>query len=173
MMSRAVHISLFAAVALVALAAGFFLNPVTKPAEADVEAVFEARLPAIGGNLQPLGQWRGRVLVVNFWATWCPPCLEEIPEFVRLQARLQAKGLQFVGIAIDDVDKVRAFAQAHGINYPILVGDLQAMELARLAGNTRGGLPYTLVIDRQGRVGSQHYGGLTEATLAPIIEPLL
>jgi peroxiredoxin len=171
--SRAVQAGLFVAVALIALAAGFFLNPVTRPAKADAAAILAARLPDLAGVVQPLGQWRGKVVIVNFWATWCPPCLEEIPEFVRMQSRLEYRGLQFVGIAIDNVDKVRAFALEHQINYPLLVGDMQAMDLAKLAGNARGGLPYTVVIDRQGRVRSQHYGGLTEAALVPIVDELL
>ena len=172
-MNRAVQILLFAAVAAIALAAGFYLNPSPRPAKADVQAIFDARLPDLSGRMQSVAQWRGKVIVVNFWATWCPPCLEEIPEFVRMQSRLEARGLTFVGIAIDDLDKVRAFAGIHRINYPILVGDLEAMHLSELAGNARGGLPYTLVIDRGGQVRSQHYGGMTEANLTPVLEPLL
>lgn len=172
-MSRAVQITLFAAVAAIALAAGFFLNPATRPGKADAAAILDARLPDLTGRLQPIGQWRGKVLVVNFWATWCPPCLEEIPEFVRMQSRYESAGLQFVGIAIDDADKVSAFVAAHRVNYPVLVGNIDAIELSRQAGNSRGGLPYTLVIDRGGRVRSQTAGGLREATLVPIIEPLL
>lgn len=172
-MNRAVQIGLFVAVAALALTAGFYLNPVTRPAKADAAAILDASLSDLVGNMQAIGQWRGKVLLVNFWATWCPPCLEEIPEFVRLQSRFDTRGLTIVGIAVDDIDKVRAFAQAHRINYPILVGNLEAMELSNLAGNVRGGLPYTLVIDRAGQVRSQHYGGLSEAILTPIIEPLL
>lgn len=172
-MNRPVQILLFASVAVFALAAGFFLNPVTRLAKADVTALLDARLPDMAGDIKQVGQWRGKVLVVNFWATWCPPCLEEIPEFVRMQSRLEAKGLRFIGIAIDNADKVRAFAKAHRINYPILVGDYDAMKLSTLAGNARGGLPYTLVIDRDGRVRSQHYGGLTETRLLTVVEPLL
>ena len=172
-MKRALQIGLFVAVAALALAAGFYLNPVTRTAKADAAAVLDARLPDMAGNMQAIGQWRGRVLVVNFWATWCPPCLEEIPEFVRMQSQFDARGLTFIGIAIDDVAKVRAFAEAYRINYPILVGNLEAMELSSVAGNARGGLPYTLVIDRSGQVRSQHYGGLSEAVLTPSVEPLL
>jgi thiol-disulfide isomerase/thioredoxin len=171
--NRAVQIVLFIAVASLALAAGFFLNPVTRPGNADAEAILNARLPDLAGRVQPIGQWRGKVLVVNFWATWCPPCLEEIPEFVHMQSRHGAEGLQFVGIAIDEVAKVRAFSKAHSVNYPILVGMVEGMDLSKIAGNTRGGLPYTVVIDRAGQVRSQTSGGLREATLEPIVEPLL
>ena len=75
-------------------------------------------MPDVEGREQALGQWQGKVLVVNFWATWCAPCREEMPEFVRAQAELGGKGLQFVGIAVDQADKVRQFAQEIGINYP-------------------------------------------------------
>ncbi len=168
-MKRPAQLALFAVVAALSLAAGFMLSPGLRPGPVDVSAVFAARLPDLSGQPQPIEQWRGKVLVVNFWATWCPPCLEEIPEFVRMQARLGDQGLQFVGIAIDRPDSVAAFARSHRINYPILLGDLAAMHLAKAAGNERGGLPFTLVIDRDGAVLSQHYGGLTEDALLPIV----
>ena len=111
--------------------------------------------------------------MVNFWATWCAPCREEIPGFVRLQKRYGQRGLQFVGIAIDQPDKVADFAREFGINYPLLMGGLETMELLRQAGNRAGVLPYTLVIDREGRVVSREPGGLKEARLDGLITPLL
>ena len=87
---------------------------------------------------------RGRVLVVNFWATWCAPCREEIPGFVRLQERYGPRGLQFVGIAFDQPDKVAEFGREFRVNYPLLLGGLDTMELLRDAGNRAGVLPYGL-----------------------------
>ena len=131
------------------------------------------RLPDLKGQDQALSQWRGQVLVVNFWATWCVPCREEIPGFVRLQARYGARGLKFVGIAIDDVAKVGDFVREFGINYPVLAGSLETLELMRHAGNRAGVLPYTLVIDRKGNLVAREPGGLKEARLESLIQPLI
>ena len=81
--------------------------------------------------------------------------------------------MQFIGIAIDEPEKVRMFAQKNAINYPIMIGQLDAIELSKSAGNKAGGLPYTIVLDRSGRVVSQHYGGLNEEILQPIFDDLL
>ena len=177
-MTRARTLSLFAAVAVAAAAAGagyhwWWKNGPDGPG-AVAERVYAARLPDLKGAPQALEQWRGRVLVVNFWATWCAPCREEIPGFVRLQARHGARGLQFVGIAIDQPDKVAQFAREFQINYPLLIaGGLETMELLRQTGNRAGVLPYTLVLDREGRVVSREPGGLKEPRLEGLIQPLL
>jgi thiol-disulfide isomerase/thioredoxin len=172
-MNRAVQVLLFVAVMLVAGVGGYWLSGPPRPGVVDVGPVLAATLPDLSGAPQTIGNWRGKVLVVNFWATWCPPCLEEIPQFVRMQERLGGQGLQFIGIAIDEPEKVRMFAQKNAINYPIMIGQLDAIELSKSAGNKAGGLPYTIVLDRSGRVVSQHYGGLNEEILQPIFDDLL
>jgi len=175
--TRARTYALLAAVAVVSAAAGAAYHLWSKGSPdgsgAVAERVYAARLPDLEGTPQPLEQWRGRVLVVNFWATWCAPCREEIPGFVRLQARHGTRGLQFVGIAIDQPDKVAEFAREFGINYPLLVGQLDTLELLRQAGNRAGVLPYTLVLDRRGQVVSREPGGLKEARLEGLIQLLL
>ena len=138
-----------------------------------VERVLGARVADVKGGTQNLEQWRGQVLVVNYWATWCTPCREEIPGFVRLQERYGSRGLQFVGIAIDQPDKVAEFAIEFPINYPLLLGGLETIELLRQAGNRAGVLPYTLVIDRKGNLVSREHGGLKEAKLERTLLPLL
>jgi len=153
--------------------AGYLLSAPNRFGEVDASRVLAATLPDLSGAPRTIGSWKGKVLVINFWATWCAPCLEEIPHFVRLQRQLGEQGLQFVGIAIDEPDKVAAYARRNAMNYPIMVGQFDAIELSKTAGNKAGGLPYTLVLDRSGRVISQHYGGLTEQTLKPIIAELL
>ena len=136
------------------------------------KAVLAARLADPQGAERTVGEWRGRVLVVNFWATWCAPCREEIPVFVRMQERYGSRGLQFIGIAIDQPDKVASFAREFGINYPLLLGSLETMQLVRMAGNRAGVLPYTLVLDRAGNLVSRELGGLKEARLDSLIRPL-
>jgi thiol-disulfide isomerase/thioredoxin len=172
-MIRALQVSLFVGITLLAGIAGYHLSVPDRASDVDASAVLATTLPDIQGVPQSISRWKGKVLVVNFWATWCPPCLEEIPVFVRLQQQMGAQGLQFVGVAIDERDKVVDFANRNGINYPIMIGQLDAIELSKTAGNERGGLPYTLVLDRSGQVVSQHYGALTEQELAPIIAELL
>jgi len=175
-------LALFAAVAIAAAAGGAAYHWWSRSSGADdraqdakaaIEQVYASRLADLKGSVQPLAQWRGQVLVVNFWATWCAPCREEIPGFVRLQKRYGARGLTFVGIAIDQPDKVAAFAREFQINYPLLVGGLETLELLRQVGNRAGVLPYTLVIDRGGNLVTREPGGLKEAKLESILRPLL
>ena len=115
-------------------------------------------LPDAGGKPQPMAQWKGKVLVVNFWATWCAPCREEMPEFVRAQSEFGDKGLQFVGIAADSADKVTQFAQEIHLNYPALIGGFGSIELSRTLGNSVMALPFTVVIDRSGQRGAHATG---------------
>ncbi|MCC7487638.1 MAG: TlpA family protein disulfide reductase [Burkholderiales bacterium] len=140
---------------------------------AALQALLAARMPSLDGGTRALEHWRGQVLVVNFWATWCAPCRKEIPEFVRVQARHGGRGLQLVGIAIDQPQAVRAFASEFGINYPLLIGGLDTMALMREAGNRASVLPFTMVLDRRGNVAKRHAGTLDEAQVERIIKPLL
>ena len=119
-----------------------------------------AALPDLAGQSQPLSQWKGRILVVNFWATWCAPCREEIPALIEVQNSLGPKGLQIVGIAIDQAERVKPYAAEMRINYPILIGELDAMDLAQQAGNQLGGLPFTVILDRSGKPVRTELGGL-------------
>jgi thiol-disulfide isomerase/thioredoxin len=181
--SRARSLALIVVIAVASAAggAGYFLwqrgadTRTERPLgpKAVAERVYAARLTDLKGAPQSIGQWRGQVLVINFWATWCAPCREEIPGFVSLQERYGARGLTFVGIALDQPDKIAEFAREFRINYPLLVGGLDTMELLREAGNRVGVLPYTLVIDRAGKLVSRQPGGLKEALLEGIVVPLL
>ena len=154
-----------------------FLNPPEPlrgaPEEVRLAEVWAGRLPDLAGRIQDLSQWQGKVLVLNFWAPWCPPCRAEIPGFVRLQARHGGAGLQFVGIALDDPDRVAAFADQTGINYPLLLGGDEGHALAAASGNRLGGLPYTVVFDRRGNAVATLTGGVTEARLEALLKPLL
>ena len=175
-MTRSTRWFLFAAVALLALAGGYFAQLWLEPdaPQQDAGAVLLAtRLNDPTGAPQPMAQWQGKVLVVNFWATWCPPCLQEIPEFIRLQQRYGEKGVQFVGIAIDSTEQVVAFMAQHGMNYPVLMAEREGLDLVRAAGNRLGGLPFTVVIDRQGKAAHVELGVLDEKRLAPMLERLL
>jgi thiol-disulfide isomerase/thioredoxin len=179
-MTRAVQIAIVVAAAAAALAAGSLLRlgsqdqaDSTIPAASAAAGLMAARLPDTEGRTRALEQWRGKVLVVNFWATWCTPCREEIPAFIKVQDKWGTRGLQIIGIAIDDNDKVRPYAAELKINYPILVAGLDGIELARQAGNRLGGLPFTVVFDRQGGAVHSQLGGVTQQKLEALIQPLL
>jgi thiol-disulfide isomerase/thioredoxin len=164
----------FAAAGLAALVLGWFAGHRTSgDAPATAETLFAVALPDADGREQALGQWRGKVLVVNFWATWCAPCREEMPHFVKAQSDRGDRGLQFVGIAVDDVAKARAFADEIGVNYPTLIGGFGAMELSKVYGNRAMALPFTIVVDRNGAITHTQLGPLSPARLREVTEPLL
>jgi thiol-disulfide isomerase/thioredoxin len=128
--------------------------------------------PDLAGTSQPLSQWRGKVVAVNFWATWCPPCREEIPELVRIQQSLGPSGVQIVGVAVDEKAKVAAFAEKAGINFPTLLLEYGGIELSRRTGNRAGGLPYTVVLDRQGRIAHVELGAIRIAAFEGLLKSL-
>ena len=130
-------------------------------------------LPDLENKIQRLSQWRGKVMVVNLWATWCAPCREEIPMFVKMQQKYGAQGLQFVGISIDQADKTAEFSRNFGINYPSLIGTFDTVEISHQAGNTRRVLPFTIIFDRKGRIVATKLGGLTQEKLEAVVNPLL
>jgi len=134
-----------------------------------VQEVLALTLPDLGGQRQSIAQWRGKILVVNYWASWCAPCVEEIPAFSRLQRQYAAQGVQFVGIGIDNVENMQAFVKATPISYPLLVADPAA---SQMPGLQIKGLPYTLVIGPDGRVQGSRLGRLDESRLNSILQRL-
>jgi thiol-disulfide isomerase/thioredoxin len=122
-------------------------NAVVEP---QPESFFAAKLPDLQGNEQAMAQWRGQPLVINFWATWCPPCVKEIPDLNRLAAKHQ--NAQFVGVAIDTADNVAQFIQKIPLEYPLVLAGHQGIELVRALGNSAGGLPFTVLIRADGTV---------------------
>ncbi len=171
---------LIAGIGGAAAAAGYFANAWRIGAlgpgaeEGDVAAaILGSTLNNLEGTPQTLAGLRGKVLVINYWATWCAPCREEIPLFVRLQQEYAAKNVQFVGIAVDQAEKVRDFAKEFNVGYPLLIAGLDAVELSRKAGNKAGVLPYTLILDRSGKIAASLVGGITEARMRAQLDPLL
>jgi thiol-disulfide isomerase/thioredoxin len=158
--------------AILALAAGISLALFDR-APTDASALLALSLPDSAGRPQPLTQWQGKVLVVNFWATWCGPCREEMPDLVRAQKEYGAKGLQVVGIAADTADKVQQFAKEIELNYPALIGGYAAIDLSKDLGNNLVALPFTLILDRQGKVAYRHLGPVKPDKLRDVIAGLL
>ena len=163
-------------VAAVAIGAGAWFGRdamVDRSAEGKAaSALLGVTLPDPLGREQPLAQWQGKVMIVNFWATWCAPCREEMPMFMRIQQEHGPKGVQFVGIAVDDAEKVRRYAEELKLNYPTLIGGFGAMELSKSMGNSVMALPFTVILDRGGRVAHTQLGPLKEAQVLSILRQL-
>ena len=170
--------SFYALVAVAALAAGTLLWLATRggslPAPASMPpisaptiapaAVYATAFADTAGRPQALGQYQGKVVVLNFWATWCAPCREEMPTFARIQARWKDRGVQVVGVSAEDAAKVARFARDLSIDYPLWVGDA-ASELTRRLGNSTGVLPHSVIFDRSGKVLVEKVGPYTEDEL--------
>lgn len=129
-------------------------NTYTKPVKPLLGAVRpDFSLPDVNGELRHVGEWDGKVVVLNFWATWCRPCLTEIPAFIKLQEKYNDRGLQFVGIALhDSADEISPYIDKAGMNYPSLLGMDAVKEVAKSLGNRFIVLPYTVIIDRDRRI---------------------
>jgi thiol-disulfide isomerase/thioredoxin len=111
--------------------------------------------------------------VCNFWATWCLPCREEIPLLMQVRSRYAANGTEVVGIGIDHAAKIQQFAREFGITYPLLVADASGLDLMRKLGNQAGGLPYTVVVDRNGAIAYRRLGLLRAAELTARLDKMV
>jgi thiol-disulfide isomerase/thioredoxin len=127
---------------------------------AAVSRLLGQTLPDKNGVPQQLSQWRGKALVVNFWATWCAPCVEEMPELNQLQTEVEKKNIQIIGIGIDSAANITSFASKLKIGYPLYVAGMAGTDLSRLFGNQAGGLPFTVLIDAHGQIKKTYLGRL-------------
>jgi len=134
-------------------------------ADLAVETLLTQTLADAAGNNVVLSRYRGRALVVNFWATWCPPCIEEMPELSALASEFAGRGLDVLGIGIDSPDKIRRFAAQWPVSYPLLVAQKTGYELSRQFGNRSLALPFTVVVDRNGRIIERTLGRFQAAEL--------
>jgi thiol-disulfide isomerase/thioredoxin len=119
-----------------------------------------------GGGEIALAEFRGRPLLLNFWATWCVPCVTEMPLLARFHAEHRAAGWQVLGLAVDQEAPVRKFLLDHSIDFPIALADAEGLDLARALGNTAGGLPFSVALGRDGRVRTRKLGALDAQILA-------
>lgn len=176
---------LYMVVALAAVAAGYYLSThFSSPAPPNTPAVFttthsnnlignyrpDFELGNQSGELVTPDDFTGKTLLINFWATWCAPCREEMPMLVELQSQYGDAGLQVLGIALDEVEKVREFVQEFGISYPNLVGMMDVMETNSNYGNTSGALPYSVLVDADGIIRWQYSGALQHDELVEILQ---
>jgi thiol-disulfide isomerase/thioredoxin len=126
---------------------------------------FEAQFKDVNGKIVDLSALRGKTVVVNFWSTWCPPCIEEMPMFNEIHGQWQGKNVAFVGIAADQADNVKAFLKKTPVDYTIVVGGQQSIDLSRTLGNRYDAVPFTLIISPQGNITSRHFGIYTRKDL--------
>jgi thiol-disulfide isomerase/thioredoxin len=132
------------------------------------------RLPAFSlsnleGKSTPIDTWKGKSLVINFWATWCAPCRREIPLLEALSENWANRGVQVVGIAVDHLDEVTSYAHRLGIRYPILIGDQDALDAASSLGFDSPVFPFTVFTDRRGEVVALFVGELHEPQASLIL----
>lgn len=136
---------------------------------ADLGDLPEIVLNDLAGQPRSLHEWRGRILLVNFWATWCAPCRREMPLLQALQDGRSPERLQVIGIAIDRQDPVQRFIAETGVSYPILIGQQDAMAAAELFGSAFGALPFSVLVAPGGAILALHTGELGLADLEYMI----
>lgn len=138
-----------------------------------LESLPDLRLTTLDGRELTSNTWAGKVLVLNYWATWCPPCLREMPLLDEWQRAYGNQGLQVVGIAIDRAEQVAGYLEDHAVSYPILIGTEDSIDLARKLGNRTGGLPFTVGFDPLGRRIFSHTGEVDADLLETQVRPRL
>lgn len=136
------------------------IAPTGGPAHGPVTALFQQSMNDASGANHSLSRWKGKALVVNFWAPWCAPCVEEMPELDRLAMDSAANNINVIGIGIDSPANIAAFAQKLKISYPLYVAGMSGTDLSRQFGNSAGGLPYTVLIGADGQVRKTYLGKL-------------
>jgi thiol-disulfide isomerase/thioredoxin len=174
---------LIVVIALLGAGAGFLVGGWVKPPlppereSAALEAGADRPslvLPDLDARPRDLGEWDGKLVLLNFWASWCGPCREEMPLLDRAQQRHAERGLQVIGVAIDDVASVRGFLADHPVAYPILLDEPgTGPDSSQRFGDNRGALPYSVLIGPDRRVLARRFGSFTEAGLEEWIAPHL
>lgn len=144
--------------------------------QAQEDAGLATPLQSTDGKVIRLTDYQGKVVLINFWATWCPPCLEEIPALIQLQKSYAERGLVVIGIDYmekPDKERLNAFIEEHGINYPIVYGEVKSLQgVTRSLGGVFA-LPVTKILDRTGKLAGGHIGGLNLEEMKKLVEPLL
>ena len=170
--SRLLSWIVIAIIGAVALYAGVFFAKKQVQANNHSDEAIVFTLKDLQGLPHDQSEWAGKVLLINFWATWCAPCREEMPMLADFQKRYTEQGLQVLGIALDDVEPVQQFADTIDINYPLLMSDETTPDLM-YKYNEVGAIPFSLITDKKGIVVETKLGVFTADELTAMIEPLL
>lgn len=163
-----VLVILAATVALIALGAYLYLQNADRASDtaaADSVVKVEFELGGLDGEPHAFSEWDGKHRIVNFWATWCAPCRREIPLLKAFQDQYGEQGFQVIGIAVEWLDPVVAYAEDAQFNYPILVGEQDAMAVAESSGIDFIGLPFTMVVAANGELVGTHMGEIHQEHL--------
>ncbi len=126
----------------------------------------------LDGKMRNIKEWNNKIILLNFWATWCPPCKEEIPGFIQLQKTYGKQHFQIIGIAVDEENAVRRFVKKTGMNYPVMAAEEEAAELSRRYGNSVGGLPYSVFINKKHKIVATITGELSKNRAITIMNKL-
>lgn len=142
-----------------ALGASFAWRQLNPPvASAVAQAFWARRFPGLDGSELEVARWRGQPLLVNFWATWCPPCVKELPEINQFYGEAKAKGWQVLGLAVDQAEPVKAFLQKTPLDFAVALAGPEGLGLVRELGNPAGGLPFSVVFDETGEIRWRRLG---------------
>ena len=152
----------------------FFLNiQVEDGAKHSTQGLFATNFPNENGRPQALKQYAGKIVVLNFWASWCEPCREEMPELSELHTAYKDQNLVVLGMAIEDVAAINDFLKETKVSYPLFAADMQGMEIASHLGNDKGVLPFTVIIKPDGTVAKTYFGRVTKPLLEQTLETLM
>ena len=158
----------------------FFLNTqegdassLNKQTAQPSQALFAATFPNENNQPQALKQYAGKTVVLNFWATWCEPCREEMPELSDLHNELKDRNVVVLGMAIEEVGAINEFLKETKVSYPLFAADMQGMEIASNLGNNKGVLPYTVIIKSDGSIAKTYFGRVTKSLLEETLLTLL
>jgi thiol-disulfide isomerase/thioredoxin len=160
-------------ISLLALLAGVFssqwISQTGVASDPSIKAFFANTWRAPDGQSVNSENWRGKVLVINFWASWCPPCVEEMPALDKIAQEYASKNVSIVGIGIDSPSNIRDFLQKTPISYPIVIGGPEGSNLSKQMGNSQGALPYTVIINTKGKSTYTKLGKISEEELKKAI----
>ena len=137
------------------------------------QALFTTKFPNENAAILDFNQYKGKIIVLNFWASWCPPCREEMPELDALYKKYQPSNVVVIGIAAEELSTMRQFVLNSPVSYPTIAGDMEAMSLASLLGNSQGGLPYTVIINADTKVATVYLGRLDMSKLEHDLNALM
>jgi thiol-disulfide isomerase/thioredoxin len=155
-----------------------FHNNSADTSTSNADKILPQQLPSFSmqdtfGTTRHSSEWSNKIVIVNFWATWCPPCLEEMPELVVFQDQYSSQGVQVVGVAVDNLEQVKSFMELYDINFPVVLGQDDAIELGKKMGNRISALPYTAIFDRNGKTLYAQPGKISIDILERVVKPQL
>jgi len=143
------------------------------PGPLSVAQFYALAFADVDGTRRPLSEWQDKLLVVNFWATWCPPCRKEIPDFAAVSERYADRGVQFVGLGIDSADNIARFSRSETVPYPLLVAGTGSLPIMASLGNPSMALPFTLIVAPGGRILRRQLGPMDGKSLQIALDSML